>query len=456
VDWTSTRRPGVERTEKRKVFPGRTKGGSTMRSHLVTGFAALAVAACASFAPTPGTVVQGRGDPALDLEAVQRAVDRGGRVLLKGGFDFGEAGSVRITRDVEVVGEAEADGKPRTRVRGGQAAFRSLPADAPVAGPRIAIRGIHFDGASWMAVHVAHASSTSITGNVFTGVRPLAFPPSALSQGKPYQMQQAIVVGGVAEAPDKGLPYRAHAVSGPVAITGNEFDLQTAAAKSTIGMAIWVVRTTGARTEITANRVRNAPRNGIEAIDNFRAADGSGEIDIRGNDVLTALDGVPIPSPRAPNGIVAGYFLEPKAALDATRAVPMRIADNLIRLRGQTASSVGLSVLLDKAVVTGNRVVIETPGGIGIAISGSSNHISGNRVEGSGWAGIALTPFQPMTASGNELAGNDFSALTASSANVILAKGANANRIAGSTGSVLDLGEGNATAGLSPVAQAGR
>jgi hypothetical protein len=51
------------------------------------------------------SVVISTGDPTLDVPAVQAAVDRGGTVLLKGTFDFGESDGVSIKTDVEVCGE---------------------------------------------------------------------------------------------------------------------------------------------------------------------------------------------------------------------------------------------------------------------------------------------------------------------------------------------------------------
>lgn len=35
-------------------------------------------------------VINGMGDPKADVKAVQKAVDKGGSILLKGSFDFGK------------------------------------------------------------------------------------------------------------------------------------------------------------------------------------------------------------------------------------------------------------------------------------------------------------------------------------------------------------------------------
>ena len=46
--------------------------------------------------------VTGNENPELDVKAVQEAVDKGGSVLLKGTFDFGNKGQVKITKDAEI------------------------------------------------------------------------------------------------------------------------------------------------------------------------------------------------------------------------------------------------------------------------------------------------------------------------------------------------------------------
>ena len=48
--------------------------------------------------------IVGQNNPAVDIQAVQKAVDQGGTVNLKGTFDFGDKGRVNITKDVKIVG----------------------------------------------------------------------------------------------------------------------------------------------------------------------------------------------------------------------------------------------------------------------------------------------------------------------------------------------------------------
>jgi hypothetical protein len=418
----------------------------------------ILLAGCQAFtgsgAPGSAQIVVGRSDPALDVEAVQKAVDQGGMVLLKGEFNFGDKGNVRITRDVAVSGEVDGGGKPRTTIKGGQSTLRSLrPDGASGPGPKVTIKHLHFDGAAWMPIHVAFSSGTVISGNVISRVKPVPFPPNALSHGKPYNMQQGIVVVGASFEPGKALQYAPDAVTGSLTVTDNEIDLANDAPKTTLSMGIWVMYTTGIDAEIAGNKIRNVSRNGLEVIDNYRAKDGGGRVVIGNNDIETPADGAPFPTPRAPNGISTGYFMDGKAATDG-RAVPHTVTRNTVRARGQTPSSVGIALMLDKAVVNDNRVTLEGPGTWGMVVNGSHNRIEQNQLDGSGTFGILVVPVPQVGADNNELTRNEFGQLRAARGNVMLMKGANHNRVVGSTGTVTDLGEGNVTDGLRRTAAA--
>src|SRR3989304_3006901 len=129
-------------------------------------------------AESQSVAVEGKSDPAVDVQAVQKAVDRGGTVLLKGRFDLGDKGSVTITKDVNVLGETDERGAPRTTIRGGYYAFHSslTTQTLPPPGPKITIKNIHFDGALWAPIRLAYASGVTIAGNRITGVRPHPAP----------------------------------------------------------------------------------------------------------------------------------------------------------------------------------------------------------------------------------------------------------------------------------------
>ena len=118
-----------------------------MKTHLRTittvGFLFLLQVLILGFADSGETVVVGVNDPAHDVKAVQEAVDRGGTVILKGKFNFGNDGQIVITKDIKILGEVDEQGKPATQVIGGSETFFSpLPSKevAPVVpGPNISI-----------------------------------------------------------------------------------------------------------------------------------------------------------------------------------------------------------------------------------------------------------------------------------------------------------------------------
>jgi hypothetical protein len=232
-----------------------------------------------------------------------------------------------------------------------------------------------------------------------------------------------------------------------VSIVDNDFDLANDVPRTTIGTPVFMIYTSGIDADIARNRLRNASRNSIEVIDNFRGADGKGRIVIRENDIETPAAGAPIPTPRGPNGVVVGYFIDPAAALDPARAIDHAVTRNTIRAAALTPASVAISVLADRASIEQNRVVLAGPGVIGILVAGSGNQVLRNRIEGSGAAGIVLSPVPPLKASANDVVDNDVAGLKVPRAAVGLTKGADRNRLSG-TGTVLDAGEGNAKQGL--------
>ncbi len=126
------------------------------------------------------TVVGGQNNPAVDVPAVQAAVDQGGSVLLVGTFDFGDAGRVLLRNDVDISGEIVGNATPVTTIRGGDWPFYSpLPAQMPPTqpGPKITVQYLHFDGAKGVAVHLAYTGGASVHNNKMTGLRGRLFAP---------------------------------------------------------------------------------------------------------------------------------------------------------------------------------------------------------------------------------------------------------------------------------------
>ncbi len=113
------------------------------------------------------SVVTGKNNAEYDVKAVQEAVDKGGTVLLKGTFNFGQKGRVNIKNDIEVMGESDSNGRPLTKIKGGFWTFHSplpsteLPLPGP--GPKMKIKNIHFDGATWTPMHFPYTSGSEIS-----------------------------------------------------------------------------------------------------------------------------------------------------------------------------------------------------------------------------------------------------------------------------------------------------
>ncbi len=227
--------------------------------------------------------VEGTSDPALDLHALQKAVERGGTVLLKGRFDFGDKGSVTITKDVNVLGETNERGASSTTIRGGYFAFHSPLTEQTPCHPdrRLRSRTSISMARCGPAIRLAYASSVTITGNRITGVRPSPTPSGSLGR------QQSILVGTALSDLLSGAQYHPGAVLGNVTITDNDIDLTTDAPTQTLAQGIFVMLTTGIHARIARNTITGCARNSIEVLDNYPGPDGAGFIVIQDNKIVT-------------------------------------------------------------------------------------------------------------------------------------------------------------------------
>ncbi|MFC2046169.1 hypothetical protein ACFLTC_01435, partial [Chloroflexota bacterium] len=184
----------------------------------------MALLVVASAPPAAGAqydiVVIGSNDPDLDVNKVQWAVDNYNRILLKGTFDFGDWGTVAVTRDVEIHGEKSRN-VYNTKIIGGQIPFLVGSSatgpyeffnnpDALVPVNSFAIRDISFENAM-VAVGVASChGDVRITGNEVVDGRLWDFGSWSFSAG--------IYVGSVAAANDPGV------VTGNITIANNQID----------------------------------------------------------------------------------------------------------------------------------------------------------------------------------------------------------------------------------------
>jgi hypothetical protein len=385
----------------------------------------------------------GQNNTTIDVQAVQKAVDQGGTINLKGAFDFGNEGRVNITKDVQIIGETIPNG-PVTKIKGGFWTLHSpLPAQLPTTapGPRITIKSIHFDGALGSAIHLAYSSSTTITGNKITNIRPKASDyPIFGKTGLNYQ--HGIFCGSIYAQPFATRKYIPDAFNGLLTITDNDIDMTNDVPTKTMAQGVMVIWTTGINAQIQRNTIINCARNSIETIDNFLGKDGSGMIIIKDNKIVTATEGIPVPTPQTPNGIVVGWFLDISGGLDPQRNIKYIVVSNAIRTRGKT--SCGILAFTDGVVVVNNAILSEGIEALPLGVLSSDGYIAYNKVEGiSSRPGVLVRPWKPLKGSKNVIVDNDLKQFKSSTADFVFEKDACNNLFIGPSCKVNDLGSNN-------------
>ncbi len=409
-------------------------------------FVVLSISVLLTFLIAAGTlyaydsVVIGKNNAETDVKAIQEAVDKGGSVLLKGMFNFGQKGRVNIKNDIEVIGESDSEGRPLTKITGGFWTFHSplpttdLPLPGP--GPKMKIKNIHFDGATWTPMHFPYTSGAEISGNKITNVHP--FPiPLKWPGGEKLLVSEGVLLGTHFAHKEKILP---GAVTGQLIVENNKIDLKCKNPKITLGHAIFFPRTWGATIEIKSNRIRNASRNSIETLDNYLDEEGRGSVVIAENNIVTPAAGIPFPSPTTPNGIIVGWFFDRSGGSDPSKNSKITVIRNFVQTNGETSR--GIVSMADGTAILGNRV--ELKGGsksTGISQLGCNAFIARNKIDGTGAFALRAVPFKEFKGSGNTFAWNDVREFKASAGD-FLAVG-NKNTLVGAKCKVVDKGKAN-------------
>ena len=416
-----------------------------VRRLIISLFIVMAIFSLAT-AEAEMTIV-GQNSPAVDIQAIQKAVDQGGTINLKGTFDFGNEGRVNITKDVKIVGERFEGGKPITKIKGGYWTFHTpLPAKLPpeIPGPKITIQDIYFDGALWTPIYLAYSSGVTISNNKMTNIRPRAMG-GQLVFGKPeLNMQQGIICHPGYAQTWETRKYLPGAFTGNLIIEDNDIDLTNDVPAKTMSQGVIVIWTTGINAQIQRNTVINCARNSIETIDNYLGKDGSGMIVMKDNKLVPATEGLPVPSPQTPNGIMAGWFLDLSGAIDPQRNIKHIITNNAIRTRGKT--SFGIVAFTDGAVVVSNAILSEGTEALALGVRSSDGYIAFNKIEGaSSRPGIHVGTWKPLKGSKNVLIDNDLRQFKSSAADVLFDKDTCNNLYIGPKCKVSDLGSNNST-----------
>ena len=387
------------------------------------------------------SVVRGTNDPAKDVQAVQNGVDKGGIVLLKGKFNFGEKGRVIIKNDIQILGEADKKGTPKTQLIGGMWSFFSpLPSkeDSPQApGPKVIIRNIHFDGAIWTPIHLPYTSGAVISGNKITRVSP--FPmPYKWQGGDTLWVHAGAILGTRFFNPAKFLP----GTTGHLFFENNEVDIPCEKPEVTMGQGAFFIWTWGAHIEVKGNSFKNVSRNSVESLDNYRDNEGRGQVFIRNNKIVTPTTGCSFPGPTSyPNGIVTGWFVDPAGGQDPVKNSRIVVMSNHIEAKGELSS--GIISLADEVTVFNNEIVLS--GGSkskAIVHTGSNGFVANNKIRGSGAFGIIAMPYRGVQKGNhNTFVNNEVKLLKASMAE-FLCEGGN-NTIVGCPCNLQDKGKDN-------------
>jgi hypothetical protein len=251
--------------------------------------------------------------------------------------------------------------------------------------------------------------------------------------------QQAIVCGPIFE---KEAKYQPGAFTGQLIITDNEIDLYNENPVNTMAQGVWIIWTTGINAQVQRNTIVNAARNSIETIDNYLGKDGSGMIIMKDNKLVTPTEGLPLPSPRTPNGMVVGWFLDMSGGLDPQRNIKYVVVNNAIRTRGKT--SMGIAALTDGVVVVNNAIVSEGEDSNPLFIACSDGYFAYNKIEGiSNKPGVLVSPAKPFKGSKNFIMDNDLKQFKTSAVEIVFDKDSCNNLFVGPTCKIADLGSNN-------------
>jgi len=427
--------------------------------------APLVHAGASTCAAGGAAVVVGQNNPAIDLPAVQAAVDGNLSVALQGTFDFGDSGRIVLSCDVEISGRSGAT------IRNGEWDFYTpRPNAAPaVAGPKVSISNIDFVQARGAAIHLVYSGGASISHNVIEDMR-----SRVVSVSPPISERAAIVVGPNLVGPIN--TFIPNLVSGDIDVSDNVIDILPPDPTITRATGMFVSMYIGADVRIERNVVTGNTRTGLAILDGKADGNGRGSVLIAGNVVRSS---VPVGfnrnlGPRAPIGIVTGFNNIAGPGTDPTVAmIPVLIEDNTIELgdpgyTGSNATSpMGLIDIWNGAFIADNVITLhghsvsttkrtDTSGGI--LATASHQVLFHNTVMGEGCNAIRIggtvdgqERLDNVGKANNVLAFQAFAGGYAKCADVWLEPASHDNVMVGNSGTVIDDGVNNNVTGFAPV-----
>jgi len=416
-------------------------------------------------------VVVGADNAAVDVGAVQSAVDNNDSVLLVGTFDFGDSGRVLLTRGVEICGQADDWGVPLTTIRRGQWDFYTpYPSTMPPPiGHKVAIKHIHFVQSKGSAIHLAYSGGASIRGNVIDQMR-------ARQASSAVAERAAIVVGPAILGGPPNTQFVPRLVSGDINVSDNTIDVSgSESTTATRQTGMFISMYVGADVRVERNSVTGNTRTGLAILDGDFDENHRGSVLIADNVIRSAVRNgfTQGAGPRAPIGIVTGFNNQRAFGSDPNReTIPVVIDYNTIELSdpaesGAATPPMGIVNIWNGAVITNNTITVHghsasttdrlsTSGGI--LATTSHQVLKHNTVSGEGCNAIRVGG----TNDGQERFGNvgiannithfqAFSGGFNKCADVWLEPASHDNTMVGNNGSVIDDGVNNDVTGFGPV-----
>ena len=400
-----------------------------------------AAAALAGTAAAQPVVVTGTGDPALDVPAVQAAVDQGGRVLLTGHFSFDRpptapAGAiynrmVTVSKEVVISGTPDGQGEMPT-IEGG-----NWPFFIDARGSHVAIQGLHFVRPKAGAIWVYGVSGLTIANCRIEGVEPTvefgmqANQTSALSGG--------IGVFGDPAPPNRMRPGLPENFSGTLTIVNNDIDMGAPSGALALGIVMFAVGTSPDQEVdiyVTGNNIRNVTEPAI----NFRVI--AGRAHAERNVVTTGA--VASGNPDAIRVVGTGSFLIAHNSIDCGWTNPAATGINAISQAAPNPPEAG-AIIVDNDVTMSapeGSVFGPTSAGIAIECASQGNLVTNNRIRGRATAGLSVLLVNGGSPGNTSFVANDLDGFQASLADVFIDAGASNTVVIGRQAAVADHGSG--------------
>lgn len=383
--------------------------------------------------------VLGSGDPDIDVPAVQAAVDRGGKVILKGRFSFARsptkpvapllaanwyppAAEVLVSKAITISGVRDAQGVLTTIAAG------TLPFYVDAPGQAVTIRGLRFVRPTADAILVHAARGLEIADTKIEGVVPFAGGGEGIS----INTRGELPIPASAGTPES--------VSGHLVIAHNEIDATGGTTRdATTGIMVFSVGQSPDREadlDIVGNHVENTTGSTL----NIRRV--NGRVRVLGNTLRTSHES-------ASGNDAAVRLVNTGSYLMANNAIECKWAD----AAGIVVFSQFAEWPMERATVEDNEVLMSPPAGVVLGDSSAGINVRGfargvvvrhNHVRGRARAALTVYAFRGGIPVGNVLINNRLNDFEAVAADIVVGSGVRKTRIVrpGALGTVTDQGDG--------------